>query len=99
MRNVLNLDLLSYRVFLQVLDRTVLVLLCHLHPELCVPIRLVCQQGLCYDCVEYDLPLHCEEGSEDSPSPLLRLEGVDVRGHQTLQERLRVGPPDRYDLL
>ena len=69
-----------------------LILLCHLHPELHIILSLVGEERLCQDSIEYDFAFNIQKGREDGRSLFtpVSLEHIDVLGHQTLQKGLRI---------
>ena len=73
------------------------IILCDVHPVLNLTALLLLRYpGLRDHGIEHDLPLHSEEGGENGTTGLL-LEGVHVRGHQSLEERVRIWAPDGED--
>ena len=86
-------QLIYFQMFQGILD----ILLCDIHPVLDLAVNyLLGDLGFRDYGIEHDLALHREEGGEYGTAGLL-LEGVHVRGHQSLQEGVRIWPPDRED--
>ena len=73
------------------------IILSDVHPVLDLAALLLLRYpGLRDHSIEHDLPLHREKGGENGTAGLL-LEGVHVRGHQSLEERVRVWATDGED--
>ena len=81
---------LQQLIYFQMFEGILCILLRDIHPVLDLPVDyLLGDLGFRDYGIEHDLALHREEGGEYGTAGLL-LEGVHVRGHQSLEERVRI---------